>query len=311
MTTSDYDRDQPIAVLLGGSSAERDVSLMSGQTIVDALRQLGHQVLAVDPAESDWTDQLRGARFAFNALHGPGGEDGCMQGALGLMGVPYTGSGVLGSALAMDKLRSKQLWQGIGIATGGFEVLSADTDWTLVIERFGKVFVKPACEGSSFGMSAADDPGSLRQAYDMAADFKGDVIAEQFIDGPEYTVAILGDRALPAIRMETDNEFYDYEAKYLSDDTRYLCPCGLDADEEAAIAEIALQAFRSLGCAVWGRVDLMRDSDGRFYVLEVNTIPGMTSHSLVPMAASAVGLDINALVARILELSEQAQGVSC
>jgi D-alanine-D-alanine ligase len=283
---------------------------MSGRTVIDALQGLGHAVRPVDPADVDWIDQLQGVRCAFNALHGPGGEDGSMQGALGMLGVPCTGSGVLGSALAMDKLRSKQLWQGIGVATGGFELLTADTEWTRVIERFGKVFVKPACEGSSIGMSAAAEPDALRRAYEKAAAYQGAVIAEQFIDGPEYTVAILGEEALPAIRLETDNEFYDYDAKYLSDDTRYLCPCGLDAADEGDMAALALQAFQSLGCSVWGRVDLMRDSDGRFYVLEVNTIPGMTSHSLVPMAAAAAGLDINALVARILQLSEQAWGVS-
>ena len=228
-----------------------------------------------------------------------------------MLGVPYTGSGVLGSALAMDKMRSKQLWQGIGIATGGFEVLEEGTDWAGVIDRLGKVFVKPACEGSSIGMSAAADAAALRQAYEVAAAYQGTAIAEQFIDGPEYTVAILGGKALPAIRLETDNEFYDYEAKYLSDDTRYLCPCGLSASEEAEVADLALRAFHSLGCSVWGRVDQMRDRDGRFYVLEVNTIPGMTSHSLVPMAALEAGLDINALVGRILELSEQARGVTC
>ena len=305
------DSDPVVAVLLGGASAEREVSLNSGQTVIDALRALGHTVRPVDPADADWIEQLQGVRFAFNALHGPGGEDGSMQGALGMLGVPYTGSGVLGSALAMDKMRSKQLWQGIGIATGGFDVLEADTDWAAVIDRLGKVFVKPACEGSSIGMSAAADATTLRQAYELAAAYEGAVIAEQFIDGPEYTVAILGGQALPAIRLETDNEFYDYEAKYISDDTRYLCPCGLSADEEAEMADLALRAFDSLGCSVWGRVDLMRDSDGRFYVLEVNTIPGMTSHSLVPMAAAAAGLDINALVARILQLSEQARGVAC
>jgi D-alanine-D-alanine ligase len=305
------DSEQAIAVLLGGASAEREVSLNSGQTVIDALRAFGHTVRPVDPADAGWIEQLQGVRFAFNALHGPGGEDGSMQGALGMLGVPYTGSGVLGSALAMDKMRSKQLWQGIGIATGGFDVLEAGTDWAAVIDRLGKVFVKPACEGSSIGMSAAADATTLRQAYELAATYEGAVIAEQFIDGPEYTVAILGGQALPAIRLETDNEFYDYEAKYISDDTRYLCPCGLSADEEAEMADLALRAFDSLGCSVWGRVDLMRDRDGRFYVLEVNTIPGMTSHSLVPMAAAAAGLDINALVARILQLSEQARGVAC
>ena len=228
-----------------------------------------------------------------------------MQGLLQTLGVPYTGSGVLGSALAMDKQRCKQLWQGIGVPTGGFEILSADTDWQAVIDRFGKVFVKPACEGSSIGMSPADSADTLRAAYELARAYAGEVLAEQFIDGPEYTVAVLGDEALPSIRLETDNEFYDYEAKYASDDTRYHCPSGLTDAEEAEMAAISLRAFRSLGCSVWGRVDLMRDRDGSFQVLELNTVPGMTSHSLVPMAAAAAGMDIEALVGRIVQLSLQ------
>jgi D-alanine-D-alanine ligase len=295
----------PIAVLLGGKSAEREVSLQSGQTVIQALQSLGLDVRPVDPAEPDWVAQLGGVSCAFNALHGPGGEDGSMQGALQALGIPHTGSGVLGSALAMDKLRSKQLWQGIGLATGGFVTLTADTDWQAVIDRFGRVFVKPACEGSSIGMTIAASAAALQEAYRVAGDYAGDVLAEQFIDGPEYTVAVLGDQALPAIRLETDNEFYDYEAKYLSQETRYHCPSGLNPQEEAQLAELALRAFRSLGCSVWGRVDVMRDADGAFYVLEVNTIPGMTSHSLVPMAAAAAGMDIAALVQRILELSGQ------
>ena len=270
-------RQMQIAVLLGGTSAEREVSLQSGRTVSDALQTLGYQVQDVDPQDSDWVAQLQDVDFAFNALHGPGGEDGTIQGALQALGIPYTGSGVLGSAIAMDKRRSKQLWQGIGIATGGFEVLSEETDWQAVIDRLGKVFVKPSCEGSSIGMAPADSAQSLQLAYSDAARYAGGVLAEKFIDGPEYTVAILGDRALPSIRMETDNEFYDYEAKYLSDDTRYLCPAGLSVEDEAELGALALAAFESLGCAVWGRVDTMRDVDGCFYVLEVNTIPGMTS----------------------------------
>ena len=295
----------PIAVLLGGNSAEREISLLSGQTVVAALQSLGCGVRAVDPADPDWMAQLQGVTCAFIALHGPGGEDGSMQGALQTMGIPYTGSGVLGSALAMDKVRSKQLWQGMGLATGGFVTLAADTDWQQVIDRFSKVFVKPACEGSSIGMTSADSAVALQQAYKVAANYSGEVLAEQFIDGPEYTVAVLGDQALPSIRMETDNDFYDYEAKYLSEETRYHCPSDLNEAEEAQIAELALRAFRSVGCSVWGRVDVMRDADGDFYVLEVNTIPGMTSHSLVPMAAAVAGMDINALVRRIVELSRE------
>lgn len=301
--TIDALKSAEIAVLLGGTSAEREVSLQSGRTVSDALRDRGYRVRDIDPAQPGWMDQLRDVAFAFNALHGPGGEDGTMQGALRLLGIPTTGSGVLGSALAMDKQRSKQLWQGIGVATAGFTDLHGDSDWSGIIAQFGKVFVKPSCEGSSIGMRSASTPAELEAAYREAARYGSGVLAEKFIDGPEYTVAILGDRTLPAIRLETDNEFYDYDAKYISDDTRYLCPAGLDAGDEAALGALAMRAFRSLGCAVWGRVDAMRDSDGHFYVLEVNTIPGMTSHSLVPMAARAAGMDVPTLVEQILALS--------
>lgn len=296
-------RGGKIAVLLGGNSAERAVSLNSGKTVIDALQVLGMNVVAVDTAQPDWAAQLADVSLAFIILHGPGGEDGSMQGALQNLGIPYTGSGVLGSALAMDKKRTKQLWQGIDLPTAGFTTLDKDTDWQAVIDRFGKVFVKPACEGSSIGMSSADSAEALRKSFELASQYAGEVLAEQFIAGPEYTVAILGDQALPSIRLETDNEFYDYEAKYISDDTRYHCPSGLTASEEAEIAALSLRAFRSLDCAVWGRVDVMRDAAGRFLVLEVNTVPGMTSHSLVPMAAAATGMAMPALVQRIVELS--------
>jgi D-alanine-D-alanine ligase len=298
-------RGRKIAVLLGGNSAEREISLLSGRTVLDGLLSQGLDVVAVDPAQADWTAELAGVDLVFIALHGPGGEDGSMQGALQTMGIRYTGSGVLGSALAMDKKRSKQLWQGIDIATPGFVTLQSDSDWQGVIDRFGKVFVKPACEGSSIGMSSADSAETLRKAYELASQYPGEVLAEQLIDGPEYTVAILGADALPSIRLETPNEFYDYEAKYVSEDTLYHLPSGLSGEEEAEIAELSQRAFRSLGCSAWGRVDLMRNSAGRFFVLEVNTVPGMTSHSLVPMAAAATGLEIPALVQRIAELSLQ------
>ncbi len=298
-------RDGKIAVLLGGNSAEREVSLNSGKTVIEALQSLGLDVVAVDPSQPNWAAQLDGVSVAFIILHGPGGEDGSMQGALQTLGIPYTGSGVLGSALAMDKTRTKQLWQGIDLATAGFVTLDKDTDWQGVIDRLGKVFVKPACEGSSIGMSTASSASALRESFELASRYAGEVLAEQFIDGPEYTVAILGDQALPSIRLETDNEFYDYEAKYVSNDTRYHCPSGLTDSEEAEISALSLRAFRSLGCAVWGRVDLMRDAAGRFFVLEVNTVPGMTSHSLVPMAAAAAGMTIPELVQRIVDLSLQ------
>jgi len=305
--TLDMLKHESIAVLLGGKSAEREVSLLSGATVVSALESLGVSVRQVDPADSDWLAQLAQVDIAFNALHGPGGEDGVMQGVLAALNIRYTGSGILGSALAMDKIRSKQLWQGIGIPTGGFVTLRSDTDWQDVIDRFGKVFVKPACEGSSIGMAFADNALALELAFRDAQEFEGEVLAEQFFEGPEYTVAVLGGEALPSIRMETDNDFYDYDAKYLSDETRYYCPSELSPDEESLVSTLALEAFDSLGCSVWGRVDIMRDNDGQFYVLEVNTIPGMTSHSLVPMAAAAAGMDITALVARIVELSLEAQ----
>ena len=297
-------QDGVIAVLLGGSSAEREISLQSGQTVIHALEAKGYTVRPVDPADPDWMAQLQGVAFAFIALHGPGGEDGSMQGALQTLGIPYSGSRVLGSAMAMDKARSKQLWNGLGISTAGFVQLEATTDWQAVIDRFDKVFVKPTSEGSSIGMRSASTAAELAEAYRAASTY-GEVFAEQYIDGPEYTVAVLGGQALPAIKLETDNEFYDYEAKYLSDDTRYICPCGLNAAEESDMAQLSLSAFRSLGCTVWGRVDLMRDKRGTFYVLEANTIPGMTSHSLVPMAAKAAGMDITALVERIVQLSAE------
>lgn len=296
-------RGKPVAVMLGGDSSEREISLQSGRTVVEALQSQELEVLAIDPADSDWVSKLDGVGLAFIALHGPGGEDGSLQGALQMLGIPYTGSGVLGSALAMDKLRSKQLWQGIGLATPGFTTLDGDSDWQGVIERLGSVFVKPACEGSSIGMSRAGSGAELQAAFELAARYPGEVVAEQFVDGPEYTVAVLGGEAMPSIRLETANEFYDYEAKYESDETRYHCPSGLDDAEEAELAALALQAFDSLGCSVWGRVDVMRDRTGGFHVLEVNTVPGMTSHSLVPMAAAANGMDVAALVGRIADLS--------
>ncbi|NQX88048.1 MAG: D-alanine--D-alanine ligase [Halioglobus sp.] len=294
---------RPVAVLLGGVSSERDISLQSGLTVLEALQSQGVDALAVDPAEGDWLQQLDGVGLAFIALHGLGGEDGGLQGALQALEIPYTGSGVLGSALAMDKKRSKQLWQGIGLSTPRFITLDADADWQSVIDCLGSVFVKPAREGSSIGMSQANNVVELQSAFTRANRYAGEVVAEQFVDGPEYTVAVLGEAALPSIRLEPANTFYDYESKYVSSATRYHCPSGLDLEQEAELAAMALSAFQSLGCSVWGRVDVMRDSMGQFQVLEVNTVPGMTSHSLVPMAAAASGMDVAALVRRIVALS--------
>ena len=296
-------RNLRVAVLLGGDSAEREVSLMSGACVESALQELGADTLRVDTAESRWWEQLAGTELAFIILHGPGGEDGVVQGALETLGVPYTGSGVLASALAMDKLCSKRLWRGIGLATADFEELSVDSDWQGVIDRLGAAFVKPATGGSSIGTAGANSAESLAAAWQLAAQYGNRVIAERLIDGAEYTVSVLDGQALPAIKMETDNEFYDYEAKYFSDETRYLCPCGLGELQEAEMAQLALGAFASLGCEVWGRVDFMRDQQGNFWVLEVNTVPGMTGHSLVPMAAAANGLSMSELVGRIALLS--------
>lgn len=294
--------DLPVMVLLGGNSPEREVSLESGSAVAAALESLGAQVTRIDTAAGDWWQPLAQARLVFIALHGQGGEDGTVQGMLETLGIPYTGSGVLASALAMDKTRSKQLWQGIGLPTQSFFELGPDSNWELVMAELGAAYIKPASGGSSIGTRAVHTVQELEAGWRDLKQY-GPMIAERLIDGAEYTVAVLGDDVLPAIRVETDNPFYDYEAKYLSDDTRYLCPCGLDEADEAELASLARRAFDSLGCGVWGRVDFMRDADECFYLLEVNTVPGMTSHSLVPMAARARGIEFNELVGRIACLS--------
>jgi D-alanine-D-alanine ligase len=291
-----------VAVLLGGKSAERAVSLKSGAMVLSALRSRGVDAHAFDPA-AQGLDALLAQRFerVFIALHGRFGEDGTVQGILEWLGSPYTGSGVLASALAMDKLRTKLLWQACGLPTPPHEVLSAGTDFGAVAQRLGlPLMVKPVNEGSSIGMSKVRQAGGLEEAYALAVNYDRAVMAERFIEGTELTGAILGDEALPLIRLETPREFYDYDAKYVSDDTRYLVPCGLPADQEQSLRQLCLEAFRALGCRGWGRVDLMLDRAGRPYLLEVNTAPGMTDHSLVPMAARAVGLSYEDLCMRIL-----------
>lgn len=298
----------PVAVLLGGRSAEREVSLQSGEAVLAAFRRQGIACLAIDTAEDQWLLQLaEHCEHAFIALHGVGGEDGTVQGALETVGISYTGSGVMASALAMDKLRCKQLWRGIGLPTPDFFVLEADSDWPQMMAQLGTAIVKPAREGSSIGMAKVSTAAELAAAYQAAARFDHLVIAERWITGAEFTVAILADRALPPIRLETDHVFYDYDAKYLADDTRYICPCGLPEAEQSQLQNLALQAFNSLGCSGWGRVDFMQSEDGQFYLLEVNTVPGMTSHSLVPMAAKAEGLGFDELVMEILVASLEAR----
>lgn len=289
-----------LAVLFGGHSAEREISLKSGAAVTAAFQRQGIAVEAIDVADRGWMQRVE-ADFshAFIALHGPGGEDGTVQGALECLGVTYTGSGVMASALAMDKFRCKLLWLGMGLSTPKFIELTAASDWAAIIADLGAVIVKPACEGSSIGMSRAASAEELQSAWQGAQAY-GRVFAEQWVVGSEFTVAILNGVALPAIKLETDAAFYDFNAKYLSNDTRYLCPCGLSEKDELELSELALAAFTSLGCDGWGRVDVMRDGEGRFYLLEVNTVPGMTDHSLVPMAAKQAGLDFEQLVRAIL-----------
>jgi D-alanine-D-alanine ligase len=292
-----------VAVLLGGKSAERPVSLKSGGMVLAALRSRGVDAHAFDPSALG-LDALLAQRFerVFIALHGRFGEDGTVQGILEWLGIPYTGSGVLASALAMDKLRTKQLWQARGLPTPPYEQLAPGTDLAAVAKRLGlPIMVKPVNEGSSIGMTKVRAAAGLDEAYALAVNYDRAVIAERFVEGTELTGGILGDEALPLIRLETPRDFYDYDAKYVSDDTRYLLPAGLDDAKERELRQLCLDAFNALGCRGWGRVDLMLDRAGKPYLLEVNTAPGMTDHSLVPMAARAVGLSYEDLCIRILE----------
>ena len=292
-----------VAVLMGGWSAERAISLNSGQAVLEALLRGGVDAHGIDVQRKTVLTELKQGQFvrAFVILHGPGGEDGVIQGALEVLDMPYTGSGVMASALAMDKLRSKQLLEGAGIPTPPYLVLDDDFDPDYVVASLGlPLMVKPALEGSSIGMSKVDEVEELPAAWQQAAHFKGKVLAERWIEGREYTVAILGDTPLPVICLETPRDFYDYEAKYQANDTRYLCPCGLAAEEEHRLQRLALAAFQALGAEGWGRVDIMCTQDGTPFVIELNTVPGMTDHSLVPMAARATGIDFDQLVLRIL-----------
>ena len=292
-----------VAVLFGGTSAEREVSLKSGSRVLAALKSQGVDAHAFDPAERK-LDELAGFDRAFIALHGRHGEDGTIQGALELMHIPYTGSGVMASAVGMDKWRTKLLWRSVGLPIPEFVMLDATSDFAAVEAQLGlPLFVKPACEGSSIGVTKVRLPGELRPAYAEAAKHDALVLAEQGVFGGEYTVAILGDEALPIIKIEPATEFYDYEAKYLRDDTTYRCPCGLPEARELELRAQALEAFRVLGCRGWGRVDFLMDQAGNAYFLEVNTSPGMTDHSLVPMAARVAGISYDQLVLRVLALA--------
>lgn len=292
-----------LAVLFGGHSGERAVSIASADAVIEALRSAGYHPRPVDTGVARWWNELDAIDVAFNIQHGRGGEDGVTQGLLEAMGIVCTGSDILGSALAMDKIRTKQLWRDAGLPTADFAVVDERTDPTTLLADWGSAFIKPSREGSSLGMSHVASVSDFGDAVREARKQDRAVLAERFIDGPEYTVAILDERALPAICIEVDGDFYDYRAKYESQATRYHVPCGLEPDVEESLAALCLEAFSALGCSVWGRVDAMRDSQGNFLLLEANTVPGMTSHSLVPMAARAAGLSMAALVEKIIECS--------
>src|SRR5690554_2061788 len=291
-----------VAVLYGGTSAEREVSLKSGAAVLAALQGAGVNAFGID-AGADLAERLIAERpdRVFSALHGRGGEDGSLQGLLQSLKLPYTGSGVMASALAMDKLRTKQVWQSLGLPTPAYAVLRDESECPSVVEQLGTpLIIKPIHEGSSIGMAKVESLAGLQAAWTQAQKYDDVALVEQWITGAEFTVGILDGKVLPAIRLSTPNTFYDYQAKYLASDTQYQCPCGLSAEREAELAELSLRAFDAVGCRGWGRVDVMQDSDGSFYLLEVNTAPGMTDHSLVPMAAAAAGLNFTDLVLAIL-----------
>lgn len=301
-----------VAVLYGGTSSEREISLQSGQAVIDALQgfeQDGEKLFDVLPIDVDenFLQQALNLKQSsvdrvFIALHGGAGEDGSVQAVLDMAQLSYTGSDVLASALALNKLKTKQLWKAEKINTPAYQVLQNTTTWSDLSSQLGhKVIIKPASEGSSIGMRIASDAESLSQAIDEAFQYDTEVIAEQWVDGDEFTVAILAERALPVIKLKTNNVFYDFEAKYQSDDTQYICPCGLSSEEEKQMQDLALSAFDALGCSGWGRVDVMRDKQGNNYLLEANTVPGLTSHSLVPMAAKIDGMDFQKLIVNILQ----------
>lgn len=294
---------EKVAVLMGGWSAEREVSLNSGKAVYEALIRQGINAEAID-VDRDICQRLKqgGYSHVFNMLHGRGGEDGVIQGALGLLRIPYTGAGVLGSALAMDKLKCKQIWKSSGLPTPDYLILESETDCKQAVEELGlPLMIKPVLEGSSIGISMVKQAEDMVPAWKKAMECVGTVMAEKYIDGEEFTAAILGDQVLPMIRLETEHDFYDYQAKYISDDTRYICPCGLDESTERELAEMMRSAFSAVMAEGWGRVDFMIDGQQQVWLIEVNTVPGMTDHSLVPMAARQAGLSFDELVLKILE----------
>lgn len=292
-----------VAVLLGGRSAEREISLKSGRAVLAAMHQMGIDAVEID-VDQHVSERLQQGGFdrAFIILHGRGGEDGEIQGVLQSLQIPYTGSGITGAVLSMNKRLSKQIWQGHGLSTPKYVQLTEDADTQEIAKALGlPLVIKPVNEGSSIGMSKVSSIDALQNAIELAFDYDDEVIAEQWISGAEYTVSILNGEALPVIRLKTPREFYDFEAKYLANSTEYLCPCGLEPDDEKRCQQLALKAFNALNMRGWGRIDVMADQHGEFYLLEANSVPGMTDHSLVPMAARQAGIDFNALVATILQ----------
>jgi D-alanine-D-alanine ligase len=292
-----------VAVLMGGTSAEREISLISGKAVLAALCERGVDAYAFDPATAPvWQLRSEGFDRAFIILHGRHGEDGTVQGALELMGIPYTGSGVMASALAMDKWRTKLVWQAAGVPTPKYQLLTPQSDFVRVVAELGlPLIVKPAREGSSIGVTRVDTPGDMAAAVDLAYRLDPLVIAEEFVAGEELTAAVLGDSVLPLVRIDAPEGKYDYKNKYFTDEVRYRCPAGVRPEVEADIAVAVRRAFQVLGCRGWGRADLILRADGRFSFLEMNTAPGMTGHSLVPMAAKVAGLGFADLVLKILE----------
>jgi len=303
MAMTDFSK---VAVLMGGWSAEREVSLNSGQAVLDALLRQGVNAIGID-VDKNICERLKQQQVShvFNMMHGRGGEDGVIQGVLDVLKIPYTGSGVLGSALSMDKMRCKQLWLGLSLPTPEYKILENEDDCEQALQNLGlPLMIKPVLEGSSIGISKVKSAQQMLPAWQMAQACGGTIMAEKFIEGEEYTAAILADQVLPMIRLETHNDFYDYQAKYISNDTRYVCPCGLSEETEKQLGKLMMQAFDAVMAKNWGRVDFMIDKHNKPWLIEVNTVPGMTDHSLVPMAGREAGYSFDELVMNILQGAE-------
>lgn len=302
-------KQQKIAVLLGGTASEREISLNSGAAVLEALRSRGYDAHPVDPKEMSLANlKEQGFDRAFNILHGRGGEDGVIQGMLEQIGLPYTGCGVMTSALTMDKMRTKMLWKGFGLPIADMEIVTKSTvfsfDFQAVVARLGlPLMVKPSREGSSVGLTKVDSADKLKSAVDLALEFDDIVLIEEWLSGDELTVPVLGDEVLPAVQIVPEGEFYDYNAKYISDNTQYICPMPMSDNRREELKNLVKRAYDAVGCRGWGRIDVMTDAEGRFRLVEVNTTPGMTSHSLFPKSAATVGYSFEKLVERILELS--------